>query len=121
MHYLCVVDIFNEGVDIPEVDTVLFLRPTDSLTIFLQQLGRGLRLSPGKTELTVLDFVAQAHKSMISPQNSVPLLCVPKEHCPADSERFHPLPTGCSIIMEKQARQYILENIQQAIYNKIVW
>lgn len=72
VHYLCVVDIFNEGVDIPEVDTVLFLRPTDSLTIFLQQLGRGLRLSPGKTELTVLDFVAQAHKSMISPQNSVP-------------------------------------------------
>lgn len=58
VHYLCVVDIFNEGVDIPEVDTVLFLRPTDSLTIFLQQLGRGLRLSPGKTELTVLDFVA---------------------------------------------------------------
>ena len=82
VHYLCVVDIFNEGVDIPEVDTVLFLRPTDSLTIFLQQLGRGLRLSPGKTELTVLDFVAQAHKSMISPQNSVPLLCVPKRTSP---------------------------------------
>ena len=54
LHYLCVVDIFNEGVDIPEVDTVLFLRPTESLTIFLQQLGRGLRLSVGKTELTVL-------------------------------------------------------------------
>ena len=42
IHYLCVVDIFNEGVDIPEVDTVLFLRPTDSLTIFLQQLGRSV-------------------------------------------------------------------------------
>jgi superfamily II DNA or RNA helicase len=42
INYLFVVDIFNEGVDIPEIDTVLFLRPTESLTIFLQQLGRGL-------------------------------------------------------------------------------
>lgn len=62
VNYLCVVDIFNEGVDIPEVDTVLFLRPTDSLTVFLQQLGRGLRLSAGKDFLTVLDFVAQVNR-----------------------------------------------------------
>ncbi len=57
------VDIFNEGVDIPEVDTLLLLRPTESATIFLQQLGRGLRWSPesGKTVLTVLDFIGQAH------------------------------------------------------------
>ncbi len=48
INVLCVVDIFNEGVDIPEVDTLLFLRPTESLTIFLQQLGRGLRLAEGK-------------------------------------------------------------------------
>jgi superfamily II DNA or RNA helicase len=46
-NYLFVVDIFNEGVDIPEID-VLFLRPTESLTVFLQQLGRGLRLAEGK-------------------------------------------------------------------------
>ena len=51
------VDLFNEGVDIPEVDTVLFLRPTESATVFLQQLGRGLRLTRGKTVLTALDFV----------------------------------------------------------------
>ena len=43
INYLFVVDIFNEGIDIPEIDTVLFLRPTESLTVFLQQLGRGLR------------------------------------------------------------------------------
>ena len=57
------VDIFNEGVDIPEVDTLLLLRPTESATIFLQQLGRGLRYSPesGKSVLTVLDFIGQAH------------------------------------------------------------
>ena len=60
INYLFVVDIFNEGVDIPEIDTVLFLRPTESLTIFLQQLGRGLRLSDDKDCLTVLDFVGNA-------------------------------------------------------------
>nr|MDA3852981.1 DEAD/DEAH box helicase family protein [Bacteroidales bacterium] len=60
INYLFVVDIFNEGVDIPEIDTVLFLRPTESLTIFLQQLGRGLRLSDEKDVLTVLDFVSNS-------------------------------------------------------------
>lgn len=54
---LFAVDIFNEGVDIPAVDTVLMLRPTASATIFVQQLGRGLRRAPGKALLTVLDFV----------------------------------------------------------------
>ena len=117
--YLCVVDIFNEGVDIPEVDTVLFLRPTDSLTIFLQQLGRGLRLSPGKTELTVLDFVAQAHKKYDFASKFRALTLRPEKNIAQQiTNGFTLLPTGCSIIMEKQARQYILENIQQAIYNK---
>ena len=51
------VDIFNEGVDIPALDTVMFLRPTESLTIFLQQLGRGLRKAPNKKHLVVLDFI----------------------------------------------------------------
>lgn len=60
VNYLFVVDIFNEGIDLPEIDTVLFLRPTESLTIFLQQLGRGLRLAEGKDCLTVLDFVGNA-------------------------------------------------------------
>lgn len=54
---LFVVDIFNEGIDIPNIETVLFLRPTMSYTIFIQQLGRGLRLAPNKDYLTVLDFV----------------------------------------------------------------
>ena len=62
INYLFVVDIFNEGVDIPAVDTLLFLRPTESLTIFLQQLGRGLRLYPDKQQLTVFDFVAQLNQ-----------------------------------------------------------
>lgn len=62
VRFIFVVDIYNEGVDIPEVNTVLLLRPTESLTAFLQQLGRGLRLSEGKECLTVLDFIGQANK-----------------------------------------------------------
>ena len=61
--FIFVADLYNEGVDIPEVNTILFLRPTESLTVFLQQLGRGLRLHENKECLTVLDFVGQAHKN----------------------------------------------------------
>ena len=66
LHYLCVVDIFNEGVDIPEVDTVLFLRPTESLTIFLQQLGRGcLTLLLRQTGSTTLQAVLERLLSIL--------------------------------------------------------
>lgn len=119
VHYLCVVDIFNEGVDIPEVDTVLFLRPTESLTIFLQQLGRGLRLSAGKTELTVLDFVAQANRKYDFASRFRALTLQPEKNIQKQiKEGFTLLPLGCSIVMEKKARQYILNNITSAIYNK---
>ncbi len=57
LQMLCVVDMFNEGLDIPPVDRVVMLRPTESKVIFLQQLGRGLRASEGKTHLLVIDFV----------------------------------------------------------------
>lgn len=119
LHYLCVVDIFNEGVDIPEIDTVLFLRPTESLTIFLQQLGRGLRLSAGKTELTVLDFVAQANRKYDFASRFRALTLHPEKNIQKQiKEGFTILPLGCSIVMEKMARQYILDNISGAIYNK---
>lgn len=119
LHYLCVVDIFNEGVDIPEVDTVLFLRPTESLTIFLQQLGRGLRLSVGKTELTVLDFIAQANRKYDFASRFRALTLHSEKNIQKQiMEGFTLLPLGCSIVMEKKARQYILNNITSAIYNK---
>lgn len=57
------VDMFNEGVDIPSVDTVMFLRPTESPIVFLQQLGRGLRKSMGKEFLNVLDFIGNYEKA----------------------------------------------------------
>ncbi len=62
------VDMFNEGVDIPDVDMVLFLRPTESPIVFLQQLGRGLRRAKGKEYLTVLDFIGNYHQAGKAPR-----------------------------------------------------
>ena len=62
VNVLFAVDLFNEGLDLPDVDTVLFLRPTESATVFLQQLGRGLRRTRDKAVLTVLDFVGHHRK-----------------------------------------------------------
>jgi superfamily II DNA or RNA helicase len=56
------VDLFNEGVDVPDVDLLVFMRATHSRRIFVQQLGRGLRLSPGKDKVTVLDFVTDLRR-----------------------------------------------------------
>ena len=122
INYLCVVDIYNEGVDIPEIDTVLFLRPTKSLTVFLQQLGRGLRLAPDKECLTVLDFVAQAHVNYSYESRFRALIPKSKNATTktiqgAVAESFTMLPRGCTITMDKLAREYILGNIRSAIFN----
>jgi superfamily II DNA or RNA helicase len=115
INYLFVVDIFNEGIDIPEIDTVLFLRPTESLTIFLQQLGRGLRLAENKDCLTVLDFVGNARPEYNFENKFRALIgktatTVTKEI----EDQFPHLPLGCSIILEKKAKQLILDNISAA-------
>lgn len=115
INYLFVVDIFNEGVDIPEIDTVLFLRPTESLTIFLQQLGRGLRIADGKDVLTVLDFVGNARAEYDFEHKFRAL--VGKTHTSILKEiedDFPHLPLGCNIILEKQAKEVILNNIKAA-------
>lgn len=119
INYLFVVDIFNEGIDIPAVDTVLFLRPTESLTIFLQQLGRGLRLYPGKQLLTVFDFVAQLNKKYDFTSRFRSLM-TRKDKSVVDQVKkgFTFLPHGCTIHMEEKAQNYVLENIKAAIYNK---
>jgi superfamily II DNA or RNA helicase len=112
INYLFVVDIFNEGVDIPEIDTVLFLRPTESLTVFLQQLGRGLRLSEGKECLSVLDFVANARPEY-NFENKFRAL-IGKTIIPVQKEiedNFPHLPLGCSIVLEEKAKKNILDNI----------
>ncbi len=112
INYLFVVDIFNEGVDIPEIDTLLFLRPTESLTIYLQQLGRGLRLHEDKTCLTVLDFVGQQHEEYSFEHKFRAMLG--KTHTRVKDELnkgFPNLPLGCSITLEETARDIILRKI----------
>jgi superfamily II DNA or RNA helicase len=115
INYLFVVDIFNEGVDIPDIDTVLFLRPTESLTVFLQQLGRGLRLAENKDCLTVLDFVGNARPEYDFEHKFRAL--VGKTHTSIIKEiedEFPHLPLGCSIVLEKKAKEVILKNIREA-------
>lgn len=115
INYLFVVDIFNEGIDIPEIDTVLFLRPTESLTIFLQQLGRGLRLQEGKDVLTVLDFVGHARKEYDYENKFRALIGKTNTTVKHEIEKDFPhLPLGSSIVLEKQAKEHILNNIRQA-------
>ena len=67
LQIICSVDIFGEGIDIPAVSHVLFLRPTQSFTVFLQQLGRGLRQLPEKDYLVALDFVGNFRQSYVAP------------------------------------------------------
>ncbi|MDI6880969.1 MAG: DUF3427 domain-containing protein [Desulfitobacteriaceae bacterium] len=117
--FVFVVDIYNEGIDIPEVNTVLFLRPTESLTVFLQQLGRGLRLCDGKESLTVLDFVGQAHTKYSFADRFKALLARTRKSVEQEVKTgFAHVPRGCSIQLEKQAQEYILANIRNAINSK---
>lgn len=112
VRFIFVVDIYNEGVDIPEVNTVLFLRPTESLTIFLQQLGRGLRLCEGKDCLTVLDFIGQANKSYNFESKFAALLSNATGSVTSEIKNgFISVPKGCYIQLEKKAKEYILKNI----------
>ncbi len=112
--FLFTVDKLSEGVDVPEVNAVLFLRPTESLTVFLQQLGRGLRHAPGKDCLTVLDFVGQTHRRYRVDTKLKALL--PRHRFSIDKEveqDFPHLPAGCSVQLDRLSRQYVLENIRE--------
>ncbi|MDD6714772.1 MAG: DUF3427 domain-containing protein [Firmicutes bacterium] len=118
VRFIFVVDIYNEGVDIPEVNTVLFLRPTESLTVFLQQLGRGLRLSPDKDCLTVLDFIGQANKKYNFEDKFAALLSNTSRSVTREiKEGFVSAPKGCYIQLEKKAAKYILDNIRATYGN----
>jgi len=115
INYLFVVDIFNEGIDIPEIDTLLFLRPTESLTVFLQQLGRGLRLHEDKICLTVLDFVGQQHAEYSFEHKFRAMLGKTQSKVKDELQQDFPnLPLGCSILLEETAKEIILNNIQRS-------
>lgn len=111
--FLCTVDVFNEGVDIPQVNTVLFLRPTESVTVFVQQLGRGLRKCADKLRLTVLDFVGAARKeysfeSRLRALSRTAACDIKSLVLGVDSSI---LPVGCSLTLEKEAMANVLKNI----------
>lgn len=117
--FIFVVDLYNEGVDIPEVNTILFLRPTESLTVFLQQLGRGLRLSDDKDCLTVLDFIGNANKKYNFADKFLSLTNSREKSLSGQIENgFTSLPKGCYIKLEKTAAQYIYENIRSSLSTK---
>lgn len=110
------VDLFNEGVDVPAVDTVLFLRPTDSASLFLQQLGRGLRRLDGKSVCTVLDFVGQHRKEFRYDRRFRALLGGTRKDLERQIKDGFPfLPAGCHMELDRVASQIVLENVRQSM------
>ncbi|MFT6147112.1 MAG: superfamily II DNA or RNA helicase [Myxococcota bacterium] len=106
LEWVFVADVMNEGVDIPAINSVLFLRPTESSTLFLQQLGRGLRLCAGTEVLTVLDFVGH-HRSA--------WLTLEAIHAPSSGGRRQTLaegfviqpPSGCEVVLQRRTQEIL--------------
>ncbi|MEO6124434.1 MAG: DUF3427 domain-containing protein [Ilumatobacteraceae bacterium] len=110
------VDLFNEGVDIPTVDTVLMLRPTESPTVFLQQLGRGLRRATAKTSCTVLDFVGTHRKEFRFDRRYRALLGGTRRDIErAVLQQFPFLPAGCNMNLDPVASGIVLRSLREAI------
>ena len=104
---VCTVDLFNEGIDLPAIDRVVMLRPTESPVIFLQQLGRGLRTSEGKDALTVIDFVGN-HRVFLERVRT--LLELAGKDAPSLREFVKDpgpvvLPDGCKVDVELEAKE----------------
>ena len=119
INVLFVVDIFNEGVDIPELDTLLFLRPTESLTIFLQQLGRGLRLTDNKECCTILDFVGNSRPEYDFSSKFRALAGKTNQSIDKEIKQGFPhLPLGCRIELQEKTQAMILQNISRATLNR---
>lgn len=110
------VDLFNEGVDLPLVDTLCLLRPTDSPTLFMQQLGRGLRKAHGKLHCTVLDFVGHHRTEFRFDRRFRALLGGSRSDLQRQIQGGFPfLPAGCHMELDAVARDIVLQNLKQAI------
>ncbi|MBE4704415.1 DEAD/DEAH box helicase family protein [Spiroplasma platyhelix] len=113
INYLCVVNMFNEGMDVPEIDSIILLRPTNSKTIFLQQLGRGLRKTNSKNKLSVYDLIAnidQKYDITVGIKNLYHNQATLK-HKDIFEQGFS-LPEGCTINLEARSKEVILNNLQ---------
>ena len=113
------VDLFNEGVDVPLVDTLLLLRPTDSPVLFLQQLGRGLRRAPGKSVCTVLDFVGHHRTEFRFDRRFGALLGGTRKDLRQQVEQGFPfLPAGCHMELDRVASDIVLDSFKNSVPNR---
>ena len=116
LNVLFAVDLFNEGLDIPDVDTLLLLRPTQSATVFLQQLGRGLRRTADKPVLTVLDFIGQQGREFRFDLKYRALIGASRRALERQLEQgFAFLPSGCELVLDPVAREVVLANVRRQL------
>ena len=110
---VCSVDMFNEGVDVPSVDTVMLLRPTESSILWLQQIGRGLRKTDEKDHLTIIDYIGNHRSFLNKPKALLQLGADPNEVRRALKQLRDgavDLPTGCEVTYDLEALD-ILESL----------
>jgi superfamily II DNA or RNA helicase/HKD family nuclease len=113
---LFAADLFNEGLDLPEIDTVLLLRPTQSSTVFLQQLGRGLRRAHGKAVLTVLDFIGQQRREFRFDVRYRALTGASRRGLEQQIEQGFPyLPSGSQVVLDRVAQSIVLDNVKRQL------
>jgi hypothetical protein len=114
------VDLFNEGLDIPEIDTLLLLRPTESATLFLQQLGRGLRRTHGKSVLTVLDFIGQQRREFRFDAKMMALTGASRREVAARLDQDHPwLPGGSAMQLDRVAKEIVLASVRDQLDSRL--
>jgi len=109
------VEVLGEGVDVPDVDCLLLLRPTESATLFAQQLGRGLRRAEGKSCLTVIDLIGQHRKEFRFDRRFSAIVDRRHGSVQEQVERGFPfLPAGCTIDLDRVSREIVIENLREA-------
>lgn len=118
VNVLCTCDLYNEGVDLPFVDTLLLLRPTASVTLFLQQIGRGLRLHTGKASCVVLDFIGQHRAEFRFDGLYAALTGLPRGRLAGAVEKGFPyLPSGCVLQLDAVVTSQVLSALKRAVAN----
>jgi len=121
---LCVVDILNEGIDIPTINLLLFLRPTMSSTIFIQQIGRGLRKAKNKDFVTIIDFIGNHKKDYLlinyfsSEVDNKDTLFTKKEKIINEiKNQFSNIPKSCYVELDRVCQNRIIEKIEKINFN----
>lgn len=113
---LVTCDLYNEGVDLPSVDTLLLLRPTQSPVLFQQQIGRGLRLAKGKESCLVLDFVGRHRQEFRFDRLYSAITGLSRSQLiDAVEKGFGALPPGCHIHLQRQAREQVLNSLRRLV------